>query len=68
MQFVPLQLDSAETRYGQEPADPLTPKQIFERCWTLALLDYGEATVRLRKCEWAISDAFPCLGHPRKGG
>jgi len=39
VQIVPLQIDSAETRYGQEPADPLTPEQCFERRWALALLD-----------------------------
>jgi RNA polymerase sigma factor (sigma-70 family) len=39
VQLVPLQLDSAETRYGQEPADPLTPEQIYERRWALALLN-----------------------------
>ena len=46
IQFVPLQLDSAETRYGQEPADPVTPEQCFERRWALALLD--EVLNRLR--------------------
>jgi RNA polymerase sigma factor (sigma-70 family) len=39
VQIVPLQLDSAETRYGQEPADPLTPEQCYDRRWALALLD-----------------------------
>ena len=39
VQIVPLQLDSAETRYGQEPADPLTPEQCFDRRWALALLE-----------------------------
>ena len=39
VQIVPLQLDTAETRYGHEPADPLTPEQSFERRWALALLD-----------------------------
>ncbi|HWV98468.1 MAG TPA: hypothetical protein VNZ64_02130 [Candidatus Acidoferrum sp.] len=39
VRFVPLQLDSAETRYGQEPPDPLTPEQCYERRWALALLD-----------------------------
>jgi len=46
VEMVPLQLDSAETRYGQEPADPLTPEQCFERRWALALLD--EVLNRLR--------------------
>ena len=39
MKIVPLQLGSAETRYGQEPADPLTPEQCFDRSWALALLE-----------------------------
>ncbi|HUC84906.1 MAG TPA: RNA polymerase sigma factor [Candidatus Acidoferrales bacterium] len=36
---VPLQQDSFETRYGQEPADTLTPEQCYERRWALTLLD-----------------------------
>ena len=36
---LPLQWDSAETRYGSEPADPRTPEQAFERRWAIALLD-----------------------------
>jgi len=38
-QFVPLDWTAAENRYGFEPADPLTPEQIFERRWALTLLD-----------------------------
>jgi RNA polymerase sigma factor (sigma-70 family) len=36
---VPLQLDTAETRYGHEPADNSTPEQSFERRWALTLLE-----------------------------
>ena len=36
---VPVQLDTAETRYGHEPADNCTPEQCYERRWALALLD-----------------------------
>jgi RNA polymerase sigma factor (sigma-70 family) len=36
---VPLQLNTAETRYGLEPADERTPEQSFERRWALTLLD-----------------------------
>jgi RNA polymerase sigma-70 factor (ECF subfamily) len=36
---VPLQLDTAETRYGLDPADNTTPEQIYERRWALALLE-----------------------------
>jgi RNA polymerase sigma-70 factor (ECF subfamily) len=39
VQFVPIQLDTAETRYGQEPVDRLTPEQCYERRWALALLE-----------------------------
>ena len=36
---VPVQLDSAETRYGHEPAAVGTPEQEYERRWALTLLD-----------------------------
>jgi RNA polymerase sigma-70 factor (ECF subfamily) len=36
---VPVQLDTAETRYGREPADDSTPEQVYERRWALTLLD-----------------------------
>lgn len=44
--LLPLQLDTAETRYGIEPADPATPERIFERRWALTLLE--EVLNRLR--------------------
>jgi RNA polymerase sigma-70 factor (ECF subfamily) len=39
VQLVPLQLEAAETRYSQEPADPVTPEQAYERRWAITLLD-----------------------------
>ena len=36
---VPLQLDTAETRYIREPADTRTPEQVFEKQWALTLLE-----------------------------
>lgn len=36
---IPLQLDTAETRYGLDPADRTTPEQIYERRWACALLE-----------------------------
>jgi RNA polymerase sigma-70 factor (ECF subfamily) len=39
MPTLPLQFDTAETRYGAEPADSRTPEQSFERRWAVALLD-----------------------------
>ncbi len=39
VQLVPLDLDTAETRYGQEPADSSTPEQAFEKQWALTLIE-----------------------------
>ncbi|MFO1501758.1 MAG: ECF-type sigma factor [Verrucomicrobiota bacterium] len=44
---LPLQLDSAETRYGQEPADRATPETCFERRYALTLLDNVLERLRL---------------------
>jgi len=37
--FVPLPLDTAETRYTREPADTFSPEQAFEKQWALTLLE-----------------------------
>jgi RNA polymerase sigma-70 factor (ECF subfamily) len=45
--LVPLEFDTAETRYSREPSDPAaTPEQSYERRWALALLE--TVTQRLR--------------------
>ena len=44
--FVPLESDTAETRYGAEPADTLSADRIYERRWALTILD--EVMARLR--------------------
>ena len=46
MASVPLQFDTAETRYGHEPADNTTPEHSYERRWALTLLE--EVLQRLR--------------------
>jgi RNA polymerase sigma factor (sigma-70 family) len=65
VQLVPLQLDSAETRYGQEPADPLTPEQSFERRWAVALLEEVLSRLRQEHVEAETVELFdtlkPCL-------
>src|SRR5258708_1681604 len=38
--FVPLQVESAETRYGLEPIDTLSADKIFERRWAPTLLEH----------------------------
>lgn len=47
VQLVPLQLSTAETRYGTEPADLATPEQAYERRWAVTLLE--EVLRRLEK-------------------
>ncbi len=44
--LLPLEFNTAETRYSREPADNVTPEQQFERHWALALL--ATVTDRLR--------------------
>jgi RNA polymerase sigma-70 factor (ECF subfamily) len=64
-QFVPLQLDTAETRYAQEPADTCTPEQVFEKQWALALLESVLNRLREDYAREAKGDFFrnlePCL-------
>jgi RNA polymerase sigma factor (sigma-70 family) len=37
--LLPLEFDTAETRYSHEPAENVTPEQHFERRWALTLLE-----------------------------
>ena len=39
VRFVPLEFDTAETRYSREPAETRTPDQVFEQEWALTLLE-----------------------------
>jgi RNA polymerase sigma-70 factor (ECF subfamily) len=68
---VPLQLDTAETRYGHEPADPVTPEQIYERRWALALLEEVLRKLRLEHEREGRLEFFtalhPCLVGERGG-
>lgn len=58
-----LSFDSAETRYALEPADNTTPEQIFERRWTLSLLDDVLTRLRAEYEREGKSDLFSAL-HP----
>jgi RNA polymerase sigma factor (sigma-70 family) len=42
-----LEMDGAERRYSREPADPATPETVFDRRWSLLLLE--RALDRLRR-------------------
>jgi RNA polymerase sigma-70 factor (ECF subfamily) len=44
--FVSIDFQTAESRYGLEPADTLTPEMIFERRWALTLLDHVLARLK----------------------
>jgi RNA polymerase sigma factor (sigma-70 family) len=37
--FISLNADEAEGYYAQEPSDPVTPEQLFERRWALTIID-----------------------------
>jgi RNA polymerase sigma-70 factor (ECF subfamily) len=62
---VPLQFDTAETRYGHEPADNITPEQNYERRWALTLLDTVLRRLRSEYEQEGKAELFtalnPCL-------
>jgi RNA polymerase sigma-70 factor (ECF subfamily) len=62
---VPLQFDTAETRYGHEPVDNITPEQSYERRWVLTLLDEVLHRLRLEYEQEGRAELFaelnPCL-------
>src|SRR5512135_1454060 len=68
---VPIQLDTAETRYGVEPADTRTPEQAFEYRWALTLLDevVGQLEAEFSARDQAALFAMlkPCLVGARAG-
>jgi RNA polymerase sigma factor (sigma-70 family) len=63
--LVPLQFDTAETRYGMEPVDNVTPEQSFERRWALTLLDEVLKQLRAEYQQEGKTELFaelnPCL-------
>jgi RNA polymerase sigma-70 factor (ECF subfamily) len=63
VRFVPLQFDTAETRYCVEPADPVTPERSFERRWALTLLEGVLTRLRTEYEREGKGDLFAML-HP----
>lgn len=63
--LVPLQLDTAETRYGLEPADNVTPERSFELRWALTLLEEVLKRLQAEYEQEGKADLFaalnPCL-------
>jgi RNA polymerase sigma-70 factor (ECF subfamily) len=63
--LLPLQFDSAETRWVREPADEATPEQSFEKRWVLTLLEEVLKRLRTEYEQEGNADLFaelnPCL-------
>jgi RNA polymerase sigma-70 factor (ECF subfamily) len=62
---LPLEFNSAETRYSHEPVDQMTPEQHFERRWVLALLEQVLGRLRAEYEQEGKAEVFaalnPCL-------
>jgi RNA polymerase sigma factor (sigma-70 family) len=58
---LPLPFDTAETRYGREPADPDTPERLFERRWALTILDKVLQRLRTQYEEANKAETFAAL-------
>ena len=61
--LLPLQFDTAETRYSREPADKVTPEQHFERRWALTLLETVTSRLRTEYEQEGKGELFAVL-HP----
>lgn len=55
---VPLDFGMGEHRYQREPADTVTPERIFERRWTLDVLDRAMARLSARYVAAGRKDLF----------
>lgn len=66
----PISLDSeeAESRFQREPADRLTPEQIFERRWALTVLDRALDRLRREFAERGERERFDRLEQFLTGG
>jgi RNA polymerase sigma factor (sigma-70 family) len=63
VRLLPLEIDTAETRYSREPPDHVTPEQHFERRWALTLLDSVTRRLRIEYEQDGKQDLFAAL-HP----
>ena len=58
---VPLDFGTGEHRYQLEPADELTPELVYERRWTLAVLDKAMARLSSKYEQTGRQDLFGSL-------
>jgi RNA polymerase sigma-70 factor (ECF subfamily) len=63
LQSIALELDTAETRYVQEPADNVTPEREFELRWALTLLEEVLNRLKAEYDKEGKADLFAIL-HP----
>ena len=59
--FVPINVDSAETACGVDPADQLSPDKLFERRWALTLLEQVLSRLREEHARGGKHDLFEQL-------
>jgi len=59
--IVPLDVETAESRYRLEPADPISPDQVFERQWALTLLDQVSKTLHEEYARQGKAGLFEAL-------
>lgn len=60
---LPLQFDTAETRYGVEPADNATPERSYELRWALTMLEEVLNRLQVEQAQAGKADWFAAL-HP----
>ena len=64
-QVVPLQYETGEVLYAREPANTITPEQIYERRWALTLLDKVLTQLTAEQARDGKAELFealrPCL-------
>ena len=58
---ISLDTDTAEDRFAREPADHLTPEQIFERRWALTVLDHALEKLQVAFAARGEADRFARL-------
>jgi RNA polymerase sigma-70 factor (ECF subfamily) len=70
-QIIPLEVETAETRYRLEPADHLTPEKAYERRWARTLLAHVVGQLRHEYEEGGKAELFDglkgCLTLARSG-
>jgi RNA polymerase sigma-70 factor (ECF subfamily) len=55
------EFDDGERRYKLEPADKVTPEQIYARSWALALLKAAKAQIETKEAQVGRAEAFKIL-------